>query len=205
MQEQSTIAFFKRFAEQTAREIIYTEQAYESTFYNRVILHKRTFYIPGSKQKNSYLAGFSDPKKFGDNEIFFGVFAPVQVPEDSTLIIRKKDILDRMNPFANNQSLKTGSNYLDRKLEIAGNDTSLINRLFHSQENEKVILNSLRLFDAVRIGINHVNIDFIPELNHRSHLGIFSLQKWILDTNIIENLFRSVELIVNEHGKSLYS
>jgi hypothetical protein len=197
MQEQSTITILKKIAESTGREIYYTEQPYESSFYNRVILHKRTVYLPGDGQRKTFLIGFSDPKKFDSNEIFFGVFFPVRIPADKKLLIRKKDILDRMNPFAGKDAIKSGIPFFDRNTVIKGNDTALINFLFNEPDNAKVILNSLQLFDAVRVGFNEVDIDFIPEFKETSNFGIFSLQKWILDTRIIEALFQNVESIAD--------
>ena len=51
------------------------------------------------------------------------------------------------------------------------------------------------------MGINECNLDFVPAFKDKSHFGIFSRLKWILDMTIIEDLFTKIEKIREQINK----
>lgn len=202
---KTTIELLSEFAEKSRRKIFSTEiPYYTGTVVYPVINHKRTFYIPNNSDEQSFLVGYNDPKSFGENELYFGVFFPLEIPNTKIIKIRRKDILDKLNPFMYKKNFKTNSNSFNSLTVINGNDISLVDMFFNNNITQRLVLESLNNIDDLNlnIGINEFNLDFIPSFKDKSNFGIFTKQKWIVDYNLIEALFKKIErfrVLISEH------
>ncbi len=190
---QSTIDFFNEFAKKTKRKIYTSETPYPGTFLYGVTNHKRILVIPNTQEELSFLIGYHDPKSFNENELFFGVFFPLNYPVNKKLLIRKKDVIDKLNPFLSHKIFKTDCGSFDTKTIISASDFSIVSKYFINNKTQGIVLDSLNFYEGITIGINECNLDFVPAFKDKSHFGIFSRQKWIVDTTIIEELFTKIE------------
>jgi hypothetical protein len=193
MDNKSTINSLKDFAKQSKRNIHFSEISYPISFPDRMTYHKRTFCIPNNTEELSFLIGYSDPKNLSENELFFGVFIPLSISKTKTLKIRRKDILDKLNPFLKQKIFQTNNKIFDSKTIITGNEESLINIFLNDLSIQNLILSTLETNETFEIGINEFNLDFVPAFKEKSHFGIFTKQQWIMDSSIIENLFAVIE------------
>jgi hypothetical protein len=198
---QSTIDFFNDFAKRTKRKIYTSETPYPGTFLYGVTNHKRVVIIPNTQEELSFLIGYHDPKSFDKNELFFGVFCVLNIPINETLIIRKKDIVDKLNPFLSKNIFKTDCDSFDSKTIISGTDFSLVGKYIVNSKTQRLILDSLNFNEGINVGINECNLDFVPAFKDKSNFGIFSRQKWIVDTYIIEELFAKIEQFKEQISK----
>lgn len=198
---QSTIDFFTEFAKSTNRKIYTSETPYPGTFVYGVTEHKRIIIIPNTQEELSFLIGYHDPKSFNKNELYFGVFCSLNISTNKTLIIRKKDILDKLNPFLSQKIFKTDCESFDSKTIISGTDYSIVGKYFVNSKIQNLILDSLNFDEGIIVGINECNLDFVPAFKDKSHFGIFSRLKWIVDMTIIEDLFTKIEKIREQINK----
>jgi len=143
--QKTTIEILSEFAECSNRKIFFSEIPYPGTIMNAVTNHKRTLYIPNNSFEQSFLIGYQDPKSLNENELYFGVFFPLPIPTSKALKIRKKDFLDKLNPFSKKMILKTNCEQFDSLTIITGNDISLVNRFFSNIETQKLVLESLKI------------------------------------------------------------
>lgn len=191
--QKTVIDILSEFAEHSKRKIFFSEIPYPGTLLHNVTYHKRTIYIPNNSIETCYLIGYHDPKKFNENELYFGVFFPLIIPALNVLKIRKRDILDKLNPSLKRKTVKTYSAQFDSKAVIIGNDINLVNRYFNNYETQKLVLECLNMNEGINIGINEFNIDFVPALKDKSCFGIYTRQKWIVDSEILADLFTKIE------------
>jgi hypothetical protein len=191
--QKTTIEILSKFAGHSKRKIFFSEIPYPGTVLNAVTNHKRTLYIPNNFDEQSFLIGYHDPKSLTENELYFGVFFPLSIPTSKALKIRKRDFLDKLNPFLKKMILKTNWEQFDSLTVISGNDISLLNRFFNINEAQKLVLESLKIMEGINVGINEFNLDFVPAFKDKSNFGVFTKQKWIVDSNILENLFTKIE------------
>lgn len=188
-ENKSTIELLTDFAVQTNRKIYSTEVPYPSSAVNRVTLHKRTVIIPDTIEELSFLVGYHDPKSFNENELFFGVFFKTSLPSTLIFDIRKKDIFDKLNLFLSKKTFKTGNNQFDSSAVITSNDNVATNNILYDRVLQNQILELLDVRDCLNIGLNQVNLDFVPNFKDSSNFGIYTKQAWFVDPEIIQNLF----------------
>ncbi|MPM04961.1 hypothetical protein SDC9_51242 [bioreactor metagenome] len=188
-ENKSTLDALAEIARLTNRKVFVSEAPYPGTTINPVVLHKRTVYMPDTKNDRCFLAGFSDPKSFDKNNMFFGVFFTVPYSESSTFEIRKKDTLDRMNPFLASKTHKIESGNFNSAAVIKGNDERLMNRILVNGQTQQLIIDALSLEGYWFAGLNAVNLSFVPDMQQHSCFGIYTRQTWITNRERIEELF----------------
>lgn len=191
--QKTTIETLSEFATLTKRKVFFSETPYPNTALYNVVEHKKTLYIPNSSDEQCFLIGYHDPKSTNENELFFGAFFPLSIPRNKVLKIRKKDILDKLNPFLKKKIYKTNSNQFDSLTVAAVNDTSLANSVLNNIDTQKLILESLEIMDFINVGINEFELDFVPNFKGQSNFGVFTKQKWIVDSDTLEKLFTKIE------------
>jgi len=188
-QDKSAIEIIREFARKTGREAIFTEKPYPSTAMQRIVYHRRTIYLEGINNKAICFASFADSREFGKYALFSGIFMPVELPLSTTISIRNKDILDKLNPFNKKKMPSSGIPSYDAKTVISGNDPLSVKKIFQERRFQRLVDQSLPLAPGIVIAVNEANIGFIPEFKGKSHLGIFITREWITDTSMIEGLF----------------
>jgi len=191
---QSIIEIFNEFAQKTNRKIYTSERAYPSSFLYGVTNHKRIIVIPNTQEELSFLIGYHDPKSFSANELYFGSFIPLSMPDSVKLSIRKKYFFDSISPFKK-QMIKLNNKIFDSSAIISGNDESIVSKYFYDYKVQESVLDSLNLMKDICIGINEINIEYVPAFKNKSNLGIFTRLKWLTDEELLEALFEKIESI----------
>jgi len=192
MEKSSTpFDFYKSFAKKTGREIDFKEQPYPSAIVHKVTYHRRSLYIRNGR---SYFICFADSKEMGPQGLYSGVFIPFDAHKGFKMTARKKDVLDRLNPFSNKKLCKTGIPSFDAKVRIESSGPAEVKRVFQNRSMQQLVIDGLDVDDAMMIGINALDLGFVPELKEGSHLGIFTRQKWFDKEKEIEDLFKLIEL-----------
>ena len=183
------------FAGTTRRKIVTDQIAYPGNLAERVTHSRKTVWIQDTADESCFLAGYHDPKAFGDKELWFGVFFACSLPEKQSFLIREKDILDKLNPFPGNQVFKTGTDSFDSRAFITGTDHDLMTRVLGSSALQQKILEIFQISTNLFFGLNNHDYGFIPAFQHTSVLGIYTTRKWITDPEILEELFIHARLI----------
>ncbi|MBI5539334.1 MAG: hypothetical protein HY951_04695 [Bacteroidia bacterium] len=189
----SIIEFLTEFAEQTKRKIYASETEYPGPNINTETFHKRILFMPENSSEQSFLIGYHDSKSFNENELYFGVFFPISISNSIKISIRKKDIIDKLNPLLKQKIFKTENDDFDSQTIITGNDKSIVDKYFHNNYTQILILDCLNIKHGINVGINGFNLDFVPAFKNKSHFGIYTRLAWIRDTKIIEDLFKKIE------------
>ena len=193
--DESMFQWLARFAADTGREFISHETAYDGNFLHGTTLHKRIFHIAASPESPCYLVGYSDPKSLGINPLYFGVFFASRLPRHWHLKIRKKDILDKLNPFLRSSSVSSRNRQFDATAVITASEQGVATNLLATTDIHRLCADVFSLQPGFVIALNDVDTGFVPALNHSSVIGIFTTQAWLDDANLIENLFNKAELL----------
>lgn len=187
----STIEALKTFASRSGREFDYTETPYPSAMMSKITYHRRKIYIPNGK---SFYVCFADSKEMGPKALFSGVFMPYETPQSTTIVIRKKDVLDKLNPFGKKDRCKTGIPSFDSLVRITSNEPAAVKRIFQDRNIQNLVRNAFKLDPVIIIGINDLDLGFVPALKGKSQLGVYTQQEWILDGKRIEKFFDLLEV-----------
>ena len=191
--DKSATTILKEFAKRTDRNFEFTEKPYPSVAMHKVTYHRRMLFIPNNINENSYFVCFGDSKELGPKALFSGVFMHVDLPVSTIMTVRKKDVLDKLNPFSKKKYCKTGIPGFDSQVRITADDPAAVKRVFQDRKMQKLVKDAIKLDAGIIVGINDVNIDFVPILKEKSHLGVYIQQEWILDCKMIEKLFDLME------------
>jgi hypothetical protein len=193
-EEKSAIQELSEIARRSGRELKFSEQPHKtSTAFHPVTYHRRKVYMPNKEKATCYFCWYADSTEFGDYRLFSGAFIPWDIPRASRLRIRKKDVLDRWNPFRKTNLFKTGSHKFDGSVVFSGQDDLNVRSLILDGKFQQFVLDALEVDPAVKVGVNLVNLDFVPPLQERSHLGVFFTQLWEFNPERIEQLFALME------------
>jgi hypothetical protein len=104
--EKSANEILTEFAAKTNREIVVSQQDYPKTTIRPRNFYKKQIIIKDKDEQQICFVWFQDSKAFDKDAMFSGLFFPVQLPEIYEVEIRKKDILDKANPFAQKSSFQ---------------------------------------------------------------------------------------------------
>ena len=116
---------------------------------------------------------------------------------DDSLVIRKRDILDKLNSLFKENKFKTGISSFDAQVVTEANLKQRTFNIFSNANIQNLVLDSFKIDQRMKVGINEINIDFVPQLKGKSHFGIYITDDWIFDAQKIEKLFELAEKFRN--------
>lgn len=192
--EKTAVEELKDFAKRTGRTFHYDETPLKTGPLVNVTYNYRNLYIPNDKRETSFYISRSNPQNYGYYANYSGVFIPVDLPTAVTCSIRKKDILDKINPFFR-PPLKTGVQYFDAKTVIEGKGATEIRKFLKGSAVQELILKVLDVRETFRIVVNELDLGFVPGLKEQSALGIVQPKEWVLEHSAIEKMFELAEQI----------
>lgn len=192
----TTINSLEDYARKIGSEVHYQEIPYPPTPPNNITYHRRHLYF---KDDTAIYICYADSKELGPQGVFSGVFIPFDVLISFQMEARKKDVLDKLNPFGGKKKFKSGIPSFDAKVSIKTNDDAIMKRLLQDRSLQNIILYGTEVGEAFIAGINAAGIGFVPELKGKSHFGIFTRQSWIEDAKTIEKLFAEIKSIVKRY------
>lgn len=191
--EKTPIEILEEFAGSTNRTIKYENTPYPSSAMHPIKYHKQSVYIPENKDQPIYFICFSDPKQLDKYSVYSGVLMPVNAPSSSYLNVRRKDILDKLNPLIKRNLIKTGNYRFDSKAVSTSNEEAKFTQLLNHRKVQELILKVFELNKLLVFTANELNTGFIPGLENKSTIGFFNRQTWILEYPMIEKLFNHIK------------
>jgi len=196
--EKSEVEILREFAKSTNRLIVDKEIPYPLTGIRTFQKYKSMIYVPNNSENTSYFIWFSDPyAKIGLPTIFCGAFIPLSSRVKTRINIRNRNILDKLSIFSKTKFNKIGNDHFDSKVVITGDIDSSVRRFLSPTRIQDQLLTALEMEPVMNISLNEHQIDFIPEFKGVPYLAIVNPQKWILEKNDIEEMFRQIEKIRN--------
>jgi hypothetical protein len=190
--EKPAVEELQDFAKRTGRTFHYNEKPLKTGPLVNITYNYRNLYIPNDHRESSFYVSRSNPQHFGNYENYSGVFIPINLPMAVNCTIRKKDILDKINPFFK-PPLKTGVQYFDAKTVVDGRGATEIRKFLKGSAVQELILKVLDVRETFRVLVNELDMSFIPGLKGQSSLGIVQPKEWVLDPSTIEKMFEIAE------------
>jgi len=191
-EDKTAIEELKEFAKKTGREIDFKDETYIASGINPRNLVKQHVVISNSIENEAYFVNYCDMAAMGDSAMYSGFFFSIEFPSSTFIKVRQKNVLDKMNLFSRKTKFKTQSKKFDAKVIIEENDERSSGKLFYSQGLQTLILDIFKLDPRLKLCVNHINVDLVPELKGKSTLGIYISEQWLLDEAIIKKLYALV-------------
>lgn len=194
------IAILKNFAKSINRKIFIEESQYQHSAIHPVRYHRRKVYLNFEDDIPIYFACFGDSRDFSKYANYSGVFLDTDFPLNSTFKIRKKDVLDKINPFLRNNSFQTGNRNFDSNIVIEGKNSLSTISLLESRDIQSIIKEVFDFDQLVYFGLNDVKPDFVPTFANKSTIGFYKVNDWIIKTEKIIYIFeqlKSIQKILN--------
>jgi len=196
MEQKSNIEILQEFATNTNRKINFKEEQYPISVYRKIPRYRRSVIIPNNSNETSYYILYGDPyNKIGEYTVFCGVYFPIDIPLTIKLNFRQKDILDKLNPFLSKKIIKTENWVFDSKVITTGKDLKIIQHLFKDDKLCSLMIEAFKMNVLLNFSINETNVDFVTNLEGKSHFCLYNRQQWILEDSIIEKWFEITENI----------
>lgn len=194
--EKSNIEILQEFAKSTDRQIKFEEIAYPKTGFGTIQKYKRVIYIPNNMEKTSFFIWYSDPyARIGYPTIFSGAFIPLPSECKSSVSIRKKYFIDKLNILSKSRFNGVGNSSFDSKVILSNGLDNPLKRILSKTRIQKQILEALDYKKNSQISINENNIDFVKEFDGVPYLSIINPIAWDLEGKDIERIFRQAEKI----------
>jgi hypothetical protein len=190
---KSAIQKLKDFADRTHRKIDFNEKAFPSNAIHPLTYYRRYVSIPENDYNQIFYVCFGDSRKLDNYSTFSGVFFPLDLAGETQICVRKKQIMDKMSLFGKKKSYKTGIDSFDSQVVFEEFTAIATNKIFTNLKIQELILKAFDFDMRLRVGVNMLNLDFIPELKGRTYIGIYSTQNWYTNLSEIEILFSLAE------------
>ncbi len=184
----SNIELLTHFAKKTNREIFSQEIPYYGNVKYPVVTHKRVVVIPDSVDKQVFLIAYSNPKSISDDGLFMGVFIPFTKPIFGCLEIRKRYFFDSLNLFNRHRNVNTSFEKFNKSVLISGDAIDFVKEVIEKQTIQMAIDDALNIDDAFFVGLNKLNLDFVPEFENKSSFGFYTRQKWYVESDFLEKM-----------------
>jgi len=182
----------EQFAKQTNRECNYKETPFTERTHKGILHRKMIVTIKSNKVENGYYFAYYNTKALGDNRVYSGFFFPINIPQKAKIVLRKKDILDRLSRSGKKDLLHIGQQDFDRKIYCKGNDERVFSSIFGTKEVQNLTIETLKLKSLLKIGLNIFEMDEIEDFKEKSSFGIYS-NDWMEDVKLLERLFLKME------------
>lgn len=197
-EEKSSIQELTDFAKKSERKIEISEQAFDSCAMQPIVYHERSLYIPNHSEAKTFFVCYNNPKSVTGIESYSGVFFTISIPKSSKVLIRKQFFFDKLNFFSGNKAYKTGMDSFDSQVVFEESKFAGGDKIFTNNKVQALIIKAFQFDIGMRISINQVNVDFVPELKAHSHFGIYTTKDWFVDPEKIEILFKLGEEVRNQ-------
>jgi hypothetical protein len=198
MEEKTNFEILNKYARSINKELSFKEMPHPKTGVGTIQKYKREAYISLNHSNTSFLVWFSDAYgNWGHSKVFCGVFSILPFETKSSLTIRPKNIIDKLNILSGSKFLKTGNNGFDSKVIIEGEMDSETKRLLSRTKMHKQIFKAFDLDSIYLFSVNHFSLDFVPELKSKSCIGIVNPQSWYVEKKQLDSLVRQMEVIQN--------
>jgi hypothetical protein len=194
----SNLQILQDFAKRTGRKIIANDVEYSSVPVKGIVYSKRMAWMPYNSEEEVFLVACNDMKDLSGKGFYFGVF--ISLPDVRTEIevtAKKRDVLDRINPFAGKDRFLTSDDGFNKRTVVSGNVDDHLSHILNNRKFQEQMEKALNIADGMMMGVNYVNLDFVPALKGKSVMGFFVLQQWFVEDEILEQLL--------EIGKRVHS
>lgn len=193
--EGSAVDTLEKFAKETGRSFYGKEVPFDHAPLHPVTYHIRNVCIPYDDKRELFFISYGNSRDYGRYANFSGVFFSIELPDTTVIKIRNRDILDKINPFLKDSDFKSDNDDFNSKVVIEENDIFSTKSLLNKEKLQEIIPEVFKSNQALNVGINDVRIDFVEEINGKSHFGIYVLDNWIVNPEEIEFLFEKVRQI----------
>ncbi len=188
--EKSSVEILKDIAKRADWECNAKEQSHSVRHGHSV----RNVIIRNHNIPNSYFISAQINKMY-NYRIYSGVFFPLKGFDSYKLLIRKRDITDKLSFRKDKLRFKIGNSSFDSQIYIETNNDIQTHKLLSSSKIQMQIVDFLNYTNLLKIGVNELNPDLKKELEGKSYLSVFMFMEWMQDKELIDKAFKLGEFL----------
>lgn len=185
--EKSSIEILKSFARKDNWEFSASEKKISKRHghtVRKVILQKNSTYFISEQTANE--------NKY---RLYSGIFIPVSKNNSFRLVLRKRDILDKLQFRKNKIRFKIGNSLFDSNVLIETNNDLETHKLLSSGKIQHEVLNFLNSQERLHIGVNEINPRLEDETSNKNFLSVFITMEWMYNADIITRSLKMAEML----------
>lgn len=187
--EQSSIEILKSLAKREDWEIDVKVRT-QSTRHGH---HVRDVYIKNHKFKDSSFVS-KQTTRSDKYKSYSGIFIPLSFKYEYSLLIRKRDLMDKLNFRKDRLRFKIGSSSFDSKIYIVTNNDIETHKLLSSSAIQTKIIEFLESQDRLEIGIGNTDIKLDND-SATKYLSVNMFMGWMLDKELIYKAFNLADML----------
>ena len=188
--EKSSIEILKDIAKRAGWEIEINEKEQHFRAGNTL----RRVIIKNNSIRDSYFISFQGDY-FDKYRLYSGVFFPVEGYRNYSLLIKNRNVLDKISFRKNRNRLKIGNSSFDANLNIETNNEIETHKLLRSSNVQIEMVQFMKKQIDLCIGFNEMNPNFMDDLKEKSYLSLFVTTEWMLEKEMIDEAFKLGELL----------
>lgn len=127
--------------------------------------------------------------------IYSGIFSPINISGKYKLLIKNRNVLDKISFRKNRKRFKTGNSSFDSKINIVTNHNIETHKIFGSSKVQMEVLKFMKRNCGLHIGFNEINPDFNEELKGKNFLSLFITMEWMLEKEMIDAAFNLAKIL----------
>lgn len=155
--------------------------------------HVREVHIKNYEYKDSWFIS-NQTTRSDKYRSYSGVFVPLIFKYDYKLLIRKRDVLDKLSFRKDRLRFKIGTSDFDSKIYIETNNDIETHKLLSSSGIQSKIIEFLESTERLEISIGNTNL-VIDDDSTKNYLSVIIHMGWMLDKELINSAFKLADIL----------
>ncbi|MDD3686698.1 MAG: hypothetical protein PHE56_08020 [Bacteroidales bacterium] len=179
----------QHYADTRGLEYSLTESDYPRSAQQPIAYHKRKVIIRNQKFPDLEMAMFADSQGLTEFSQYAGIFFNCNYSSDVKITVRNKDFLDRLAGRNSGKPSIFGDHETSSKVVVENKSDAFDIIKSEFAKTAALLPEIFKINQLLKVGINDISPDFVPELQSKSIAGIYILNQWIFDFEQLDRLW----------------
>lgn len=179
----------QHYAETRGLEYSLVESDYPRSAGQPIAYHIRKVTIRDPKNPELVMAMFADSQGLTEFSQYAGFFFNCNYSSDVKITVRNKDFLDRLAGRNSGKPSIFGDHETSGKVVVENKSKAFDIIKPEFAKTAALLPEIFKINQLLKVGINEITPDFVPELQAKSIVGIYILNQWIFDFDQLDRLW----------------
>jgi hypothetical protein len=180
----------QHYAETRALEYSLVESDYPRSAGQPIAYHIRKVIIHNPKYPDLVMAMYADSQGLTEFSQYAGIFFNCNYSSDVKITVRNKDFLDRLAGRNSGKPSIFGDHETGKQVVVENKSEAFDIIKPEFTKTAAILPEIFKTNQLLKVGINDITPDFVPELQSKSIAGIYILNQWIFDFEQLDRMWK---------------